>query len=85
LEVDPFAVFIQLVDFLQKSDAAAVLVNVEDLWKALDPQNVPGTWKERPNWQRKARFELADWDRLDGIKTALEFLRKEFQKDLNLN
>ncbi|MCE2804619.1 MAG: 4-alpha-glucanotransferase [Gemmataceae bacterium] len=83
LEVDPFAVFIQLVDFLQKSDAAAVLVNVEDLWKALDPQNVPGTWKERPNWQRKARFELADWDRLDGIKTALEFLRKEIQKDLN--
>jgi len=78
LEVDPFQVLVQLTVFLEQSEAEAVLVNAEDLWKSMDPQNVPGTWKERPNWQRKARFGLADWSRLNEIKTALEALRNEF-------
>ena len=35
-----------------------LLVNLEDLWLECEPQNVPGTWLERPNWQRKARHGL---------------------------
>jgi 4-alpha-glucanotransferase len=37
-----------------------VLVNLEDLWRETEPQNVPGTHTERPNWQRKARFSFEE-------------------------
>ena len=33
-----------------------MLVNLEDLWGETEPQNVPGTTDERPNWRRKARL-----------------------------
>lgn len=39
-------------------DADLLLVSLEDLWLELHPQNVPGTWEERPNWRRKARYPL---------------------------
>jgi 4-alpha-glucanotransferase len=35
-----------------------LLVNLEDLWLETTPQNVPGTWHERPNWQHKARLTI---------------------------
>jgi 4-alpha-glucanotransferase len=35
-----------------------VLVNLEDLWQEEQPQNVPGTCAERPNWRRKSRVPL---------------------------
>jgi 4-alpha-glucanotransferase len=37
-----------------------VLVNLEDLWGATEPQNVPGTSTERPNWRRKLRYSLEE-------------------------
>ena len=81
LEIDPLEVFIQLVVFLEKSEAGAVLVNAEDLWKSMDPQNMPGTWKERPNWQRKALFALSGWDKVKGVQTVLETLSREKPRD----
>ena len=42
-------------------------MNLEDLWLETEPQNVPGTWQERPNWQRKARLSLEE------IRTNPEF------------
>ncbi len=44
--------------FLSASPARVVLVNLEDLWLETQPQNVPGTRNEHPNWQRKARYSL---------------------------
>jgi 4-alpha-glucanotransferase len=38
-----------------------VLVNLEDLWQETEPQNVPGTHTERPNWLRKARFSFEEF------------------------
>jgi 4-alpha-glucanotransferase len=35
-------------------------INLEDLWLEPAPQNVPGTWSERPNWQRRARLSLEE-------------------------
>ena len=29
-----------------------------EAWLARDPQNVPGTYQERPNWLRKAEHPL---------------------------
>lgn len=77
LQVDSLDVLIQLTRFLEKGQAAAVLVNAEDAWLSPDPQNVPGTWKERPNWRRKAAFAVADWDRIPGIRKLVEGLGGE--------
>ncbi len=40
---------------LARSDAGVLLVSLEDLWLEMEPQNRPGTWREFPNWRRKAR------------------------------
>jgi 4-alpha-glucanotransferase len=57
-EAEARAVLAALVRRLGASRAGVVLVNLEDLWLETEPQNVPGTWRERPNWQRKARYSL---------------------------
>jgi 4-alpha-glucanotransferase len=46
--------------FLAGQSEEFLLVNLEDLGLEGAPQNVPGTWQERPNWRRKGRFTLAD-------------------------
>lgn len=47
-----------LLAWLRASPSELVLLNLEDLWLEMSPQNVPGTTTERPNWRRKARFKL---------------------------
>ncbi|MGM0574128.1 MAG: 4-alpha-glucanotransferase [Myxococcota bacterium] len=54
-----------------EGDAGTVLVNLEDLWLEREPQNVPGTWRERPNWVRRARMGVDDMRRDPGIREAL--------------
>ena len=54
----PAAVLKGWLMFLAAGAEEFLLVNLEDLWLEAAPQNVPGTWHERPNWQRKARFSL---------------------------
>ena len=49
------------LDHLAASPARMVLVNLEDLWRETEPQNVPGTHTERPNWQRKARYSFEEF------------------------
>jgi len=49
------------LDHLAASPARMVLVNLEDLWHETEPQNVPGTHTERPNWQKKARFSFEEF------------------------
>ena len=56
---------------LAAGDAAMLLVNLEDLWLETLPQNVPGTWEERPNWQRKTRYNL---DQLRTLPELAEIL-----------
>jgi len=48
-------IFREVSRFLTHSMANIVLVNVEDLWGEVLPQNVPATNKERPNWRRRIR------------------------------
>jgi 4-alpha-glucanotransferase len=56
---------------LASGDAYLVLVNFEDLWLEPLPQNVPGTWEERPNWKRKARFSLEQIREMDSVTEIL--------------
>jgi len=67
------AVLTALLRRLSAGEAGIVLVNLEDLWLETEPQNVPGTWRERPNWRRKARFGL---DELMQMPLVVEALRQ---------
>ncbi len=47
--------------FLASSNAVAVSVNLEDLWGERQPQNIPSTQNEFPNWQRKLKYSMEDF------------------------
>lgn len=59
------------VQWLLNSQAGAVLVNVEDLWLETQPQNIPGTTGEHPNWRRKLRYGLDEFSTLPEVNAAL--------------
>lgn len=75
LAIEPTEVLGRLIIRLHGNHCRGLLVNMEDLWGAVDPQNVPGTWKERPNWRRKARISL---DQLED-SVGWQCLKKWFQ------
>lgn len=70
---NPRAVLRGCLAYLAASRAQIVLVNLEDLWLETEPQNVPGTGGERPNWRRKARYPREVFTRLPEV---LEVLRE---------
>jgi 4-alpha-glucanotransferase len=77
---DPEKVLKAFLAYLASSSARCVLVNLEDLWLEEQPQNVPGTWKERPNWRRKTRYRFEDYCTDENILYTLRRigeLRKE--------
>jgi 4-alpha-glucanotransferase len=57
---------------LAASPADIILVTLEDLWLEDEPQNVPGTCDERPNWRRKTRHTLTE---IQEFPSGLEVLR----------
>jgi 4-alpha-glucanotransferase len=66
--------------FLSGSRARTVLVNLEDLWLETQPQNVPSTDDEHPNWRRKARYALEEFCHMPevlGILEEVDRLRKK--------
>ncbi|MDO8567563.1 MAG: 4-alpha-glucanotransferase [Dehalococcoidales bacterium] len=69
-----------VLDYLGASPARTILVNLEDLWQEPKPQNTPGTWLERPNWLRKARYSFEDFREMPqviAILSEINRLRKE--------
>jgi 4-alpha-glucanotransferase len=68
------------LQMLAATDAGAVLANLEDLWQETEPQNVPGTWRERPNWQRKAAHGLEKFDQLPGVRDTLAALNRAIER-----
>jgi 4-alpha-glucanotransferase len=61
--------------FLAREDEAFMLVNLEDLWLEPASQNVPGTWQERPNWRRKARFSIEEIRQMSALLETLKAIR----------
>ncbi len=75
----PAAVLRAWLLHLAASDAEFLLVNLEDLWLEAAPQNVPGTWEERPNWKRKARYaleQLGDFGAMRDTLVAIDRARR---------
>jgi 4-alpha-glucanotransferase len=56
---------------LAGSDASAELVSLEDMWWEREPQNVPGTTTEQPNWRRLARHRVEELDDVPGLVPRL--------------
>ena len=56
---------------LGSSQARFVLVNLEDLWQELRPQNVPGTVDEYSNYCRRFQFTFEEFSRMPGIRDTL--------------
>ena len=69
---DPAAVLEGWLCFLAGNDEEFLLINLEDLWLEPSPQNVPGTWQERPNWQRRARLTLDTLHESESIAKVLQ-------------
>jgi len=57
-KTSPQATIRSCLRFLSRSQAELVLVNLEDLWQEVRPQNTPGTCRERPNWRCKTRLSI---------------------------
>jgi len=57
---------------LSRSRARILLVNLEDLWGETQPQNVPGTGKENPNWRRKMAYPFEQWSRRHDVRSLLK-------------
>lgn len=74
---DPHRVTKAFLEWLAGSQSAFVLVNLEDLWGTTEPQNTPGTFKERPNWVRKTRFTLEEFT---ALPSAVDLLRAVHQR-----
>lgn len=60
--------------YLGKSPNRMVIVNLEDLWLEKQPQNVPGTCDERPNWRRKSRYSLPQIMGMTEVEEILDAL-----------
>ncbi|HYU35644.1 MAG TPA: 4-alpha-glucanotransferase [Thermoanaerobaculia bacterium] len=65
------AVLRKRLEHLAASPARMVLVSLEDLWGEIEPQNVPGTQAERPNWRRKARLSFEEFSQKPEVTDVL--------------
>jgi 4-alpha-glucanotransferase len=65
------AAFKACVSFLAGSRARTVLVNLEDLWGETNPQNVPSTTTEYPDWQHKARYSFEEFGKMPEVTDRL--------------
>jgi 4-alpha-glucanotransferase len=77
---DATAVLQAILRYLAGGDAPVLLVNLEDLWGETLPQNIPGTWRERPNWRRRARLSLAEICESAGVLSMLQAVDSEVRK-----
>jgi 4-alpha-glucanotransferase len=57
--------------YLARSTAMLVAVQVDDLLGMIDPVNVPGTFAEYPNWQRKVTASIEDMAARSDLKARL--------------
>lgn len=71
---DPVALLAGLLEVMGATDVPAVLVSVDDLVGAVEPQNVPGTPAERPNWVLRLPVPIDDLIADSRVTTVLQRL-----------
>lgn len=71
-----------VAEFLARSGAQVMVVQLEDVLGLLEQANVPGTVAGHPNWQRRLPLALEDWPddaRFRALSAALAGLRAAAQ------
>ncbi|HZO99776.1 MAG TPA: 4-alpha-glucanotransferase, partial [Terriglobia bacterium] len=71
---DPQVVLRACLAHLSNNPGMVTIVNLEDLWLETKPQNVPGTWRERPNWSRKARYSMEAFTKIAEVAEVLRLI-----------
>jgi 4-alpha-glucanotransferase len=79
-DAEPADVFRACLEFMGQSPAMFVLVTLEDLWLETQPQNIPGTWRERPNWRRRGQKSFDEFTRMPQVLEALHTLNAAIKK-----
>jgi 4-alpha-glucanotransferase len=70
--IDPRPSLDGALERLAQSRAAIVMVSLGDLIGEPEPQNVPGTGQERPNWRRRYPWTLDEVERRPEVGSTLE-------------
>lgn len=70
------ALFLGMLKNMAESHARYFVLNPEDSWGETRPQNIPGTYREVPNWRRKFSVALQDWPQHQGLQSATSLLAK---------
>ena len=71
-EASAAAVLNGWLTYLAGQNEEFLLINLEDLWLEPVPQNVPGTWRERANWQRRSRYSLEEIRNTEVLRKMLK-------------
>lgn len=64
----------RLLGYLAGGRAGYLLLNVEDLWREVLSQNVPGTSVERVNWRRRLRMSMEELEVDGGVGEILRMV-----------
>jgi 4-alpha-glucanotransferase len=70
-QASPAAVYTACMKYLSTRSAKLLLINLEDLWQETQPQNVPGTGQEHPNWRRKALYAFQAFSQQPAVVEVL--------------
>jgi 4-alpha-glucanotransferase len=65
------AVVLACLALLSVSRARVVMASLENLWLERQPQNIPGTSEEHPNWRRKARYSFEAFSQMPEVLDTL--------------
>ena len=75
---DPFLYGLQKMG---ESAARYVMANIEDLWRETEPQNIPGTTDQYPNWRKRLSVPLERWYERADVMDALKILNEARSKE----
>jgi 4-alpha-glucanotransferase len=64
------------IAYLSASPAFGVMINIEDLWLETEPQNIPGTSANRPNWRRRLRYGIEEFTARPDIVRILKEINR---------
>ena len=70
---------VAVLNLMAASPAYALLINLEDLWQEIHPQNIPGTMRKQ-NWSRKARYGFENFSKspqINDILSNIDRIRRE--------
>jgi len=64
-------------EFLAKTPACVMVVQMEDVFGVVPQANLPGTVREHPNWRRKLPVALEQWPRDARLRSLARMLASE--------